>query len=886
MRFCLPSTTYCNAFLEVAMKRMLVVFMCISAILCQTSATQGEGPSDQAKQKQAFALEVKTICNAYMLSFERVYGAVKYSIQKSEATGELVPRFKTKETTFLDNSVKEGQSYKYQVTAIDEEGNEIGTTPIVQARPYCKTEKCEFVLEYQAGNVVYKVDGVEQSQMDVAPEITNGRMFLVIRYVTKEVGAELEWIASERKITVKTVDGKVIELWIDKPIAKIGDKQVQIDPNNDKVVPYVKSGRTLMPMRFVAENLGSKKIDYDSKQSLAKLLMRKPNCFEPNFLTFTYEQYDFIRGKMVCSDPLKAKFLVSVPSDQMTVVKGLAKGDRVLVMASDAKSVADVITISASVVLKMDRTGIVALNGRITKITDAEVKIKNCEGNEVALKNMVKPLSMMSFATGDAVKVAVKSDSAIDITRVLMEQLCSQDPESTVLLKVRGNICEEGIVNGLSFTKEEVTSKTLFYQKENPDFCSLTPQGCYNVTYSEDPLGRPLAKRVEKIDCPCDVFVGNPDRSLFAVSGDTVVFKYKATNSDKSAKTITPIIDTKGFKGKVDVNPRSAQVDPDRFVQFEVACTVDEDFKGKTLLRYGAKCDETSNVKDAWFVVYEPLFMLSDPMGSFMVPKESPIIFTFSVKNSTIATMNCKPIVTSDDFIGSLSVDPTQELLRPMGTSEFRVRAKWDNKVPIGKTATVKFGVKCGSRTEMKEVRLEAFKKGPIVTIARKFITGNGSAEINGSVDWNGFERGSINVRWGDGESGEYGDFPLTHVYEKPGDYFVEIWAVAATGEVGSSTTRILHTGPKPIINVTNIYANIRIYNYHSDWELHIEGSVDWLNFKKKRIIFKWGDGSEDVIGDFPQVHTYRILDIVTFRIKILAETETGEVGEFNFIME
>lgn len=47
-----------------------------------------------------------------------------------------------------------------------------------------------------------------------------------------------------------------IDLWIGKNIAKVNGKDTAIDPNNLKVVPLILNGRTMLPDRFVAENLG------------------------------------------------------------------------------------------------------------------------------------------------------------------------------------------------------------------------------------------------------------------------------------------------------------------------------------------------------------------------------------------------------------------------------------------------------------------------------------------------------------------------------------------------------------------------------------------------------------------------------------------------------
>ncbi len=48
---------------------------------------------------------------------------------------------------------------------------------------------------------------------------------------------------------------KKIVMWIDNPIAEVDGKKVQIDPEDPNVTPKIENNRTLIPIRFVAENL-------------------------------------------------------------------------------------------------------------------------------------------------------------------------------------------------------------------------------------------------------------------------------------------------------------------------------------------------------------------------------------------------------------------------------------------------------------------------------------------------------------------------------------------------------------------------------------------------------------------------------------------------------
>ncbi|MDI6861206.1 MAG: stalk domain-containing protein [Caldisericia bacterium] len=116
------------------------------------------------------------------------------------------------------------------------------------------------ILKLQIGNKIMYVNDSPQ-EIDVPPQIIEGRTLLPIRWVAEPLGAEVNWDGVEKKITV-SLKSNVIELWIGKNKARVNGIETPIDPNNPKVVPMIIKGRTMLPVRFVAENLGCK-VDWD-----------------------------------------------------------------------------------------------------------------------------------------------------------------------------------------------------------------------------------------------------------------------------------------------------------------------------------------------------------------------------------------------------------------------------------------------------------------------------------------------------------------------------------------------------------------------------------------------------------------------------------------------
>jgi uncharacterized repeat protein (TIGR02543 family) len=109
------------------------------------------------------------------------------------------------------------------------------------------------LMKLTIGSKMILVDG-KQVPIDASPDIFSSRTFIPIRIVTEVFGGSIAWDAAEQKVTVVR-NGMTVNLWIGKNAAEIDGKSVSID-TNPAVVPVISYGRTLLPLRFVAESLG------------------------------------------------------------------------------------------------------------------------------------------------------------------------------------------------------------------------------------------------------------------------------------------------------------------------------------------------------------------------------------------------------------------------------------------------------------------------------------------------------------------------------------------------------------------------------------------------------------------------------------------------------
>ena len=89
-------------------------------------------------------------------------------------------------------------------------------------------------------------------KMDTSPILVEGRTVLPLKIIGDQLGATVAWDPGDKKITY-TTELVVIELWVGKKVAWVNGKEVPLD-----VAPFLKNNRTLVPLKFVSENLGAK----------------------------------------------------------------------------------------------------------------------------------------------------------------------------------------------------------------------------------------------------------------------------------------------------------------------------------------------------------------------------------------------------------------------------------------------------------------------------------------------------------------------------------------------------------------------------------------------------------------------------------------------------
>ena len=140
---------------------------------------------------------------------------------------------------------------------------------------------------FSIGNPIMIVNGIK-GEIDpgrgtvpvIVPEW--GRTVLPIRALVEALGGTVIWNGKDRSVAI-LLDDRQIVLWIGKSEAYVNSKIVWIDSKNHSVKPIIMNERTMIPVRFVAENLGCKVL-WNGKTKQVTIIydkgvnMLKENC--------------------------------------------------------------------------------------------------------------------------------------------------------------------------------------------------------------------------------------------------------------------------------------------------------------------------------------------------------------------------------------------------------------------------------------------------------------------------------------------------------------------------------------------------------------------------------------------------------------------------------
>lgn len=106
------------------------------------------------------------------------------------------------------------------------------------------------VMAFAAEQPIHLFMNGKQLAAEVPPRIVKGNTLVPIRVIAESLGSKVQWDEKSRKVTLVKSD-VTIQLFIDKNEALVNDKRTKLE-----AAPQISGGNTLLPVRFVSEQLG------------------------------------------------------------------------------------------------------------------------------------------------------------------------------------------------------------------------------------------------------------------------------------------------------------------------------------------------------------------------------------------------------------------------------------------------------------------------------------------------------------------------------------------------------------------------------------------------------------------------------------------------------
>ncbi len=153
----------------------------------------------------------------------------------------------------IDTSTLSEDEYTEMIKLFSNGGNRNAHINFVVQKP------SSVILKLKIGSNIVFING-QSYYLDAPPFIVKsaGRTVVPVRFISEAFGANVEWDGVSKKVTIKKSPTEhhppiLVELWIGKKSVKVNLKNEVID-----VAPLiVPPGRTMLPLRFIAEVFGS-----------------------------------------------------------------------------------------------------------------------------------------------------------------------------------------------------------------------------------------------------------------------------------------------------------------------------------------------------------------------------------------------------------------------------------------------------------------------------------------------------------------------------------------------------------------------------------------------------------------------------------------------------
>ena len=167
------------------------------------------------------------------------------------------------------NSIRRMNTKSFEIKAVSDP---------VQTSPENPVTQGDRVVKVTLNDPVAIKDGIAMI-LDAPPELLNNVTMIPLRFVSEGLGAVVEYDSAQNTVTL-ILGSREIVLWPGSTLAKVDNVVVTLAR-----APYIRDGRTMVPVRFVSECFGAR-VDYVSQTEpititmTADALSRMPSVAE------------------------------------------------------------------------------------------------------------------------------------------------------------------------------------------------------------------------------------------------------------------------------------------------------------------------------------------------------------------------------------------------------------------------------------------------------------------------------------------------------------------------------------------------------------------------------------------------------------------------------
>ncbi len=171
----------------------------------------------------------------------------------------------SKKTITVDVGQKETIDFKIMASSLPASSKLTANITVISDLNFCEqttipllvSTEDSITIKLQVDSRNATINGQER-MLDVPARIIAGRTMVPLRFISESFGCSILWDPTTQKIGIVRYD-ITVNLWIGKDFVEVNGNKLKID-----APPVIVGGRTMVPLRFIAEPFGAK-VDWNAQ---------------------------------------------------------------------------------------------------------------------------------------------------------------------------------------------------------------------------------------------------------------------------------------------------------------------------------------------------------------------------------------------------------------------------------------------------------------------------------------------------------------------------------------------------------------------------------------------------------------------------------------------